>query len=82
MEGNTAQTQIEISDMIAGIWEEVLDVDDVKYDDSFFELGGNSLMAMVMMEKLNHKLEKKISISDIYQNDSLRKLAHYVERAV
>lgn len=48
----------ELEQRIAEIWAELLDADEVGVDDSFFELGGDSILAMrmVLQVETNHRL--------------------------
>jgi acyl carrier protein len=45
---------------IAGIWERLLDMDGVGIDDSFFELGGDSLMALEMTLEVERILSRPV----------------------
>ncbi|RUS95011.1 pyoverdine synthetase D [Dulcicalothrix desertica PCC 7102] len=56
------------------IWSEVLTIEQVGIDDNFFEIGGDSILAMqVVGQAQNQKIQ--ISIKDIYENPTIRQLA-------
>ena len=50
--------------MLAGFWQELLGVDQVGVDDSFFDLGGHSLIAvrLFVMIKKAYRVEFPISV--------------------
>ncbi|MGP9687511.1 amino acid adenylation domain-containing protein, partial [Halomonas sp. AOP25-F1-15] len=47
--------QGEVEEALAGIWAEVLGVEQVGRHDNFFELGGHSLLALKVLEKMRHQ---------------------------
>jgi len=49
------------------ICKEVLDVEEIKYNDNFYNLGGNSLIIMNINSILNKRWNINISISEIYK---------------
>ncbi|MEM6401548.1 MAG: amino acid adenylation domain-containing protein, partial [Cyanobacteria bacterium P01_D01_bin.116] len=56
------------------IFQEVLNQEQVGIDDNFFEIGGDSIVAMqVVAEAQSHNLQ--VSIKDIYENPTLRQLS-------
>jgi amino acid adenylation domain-containing protein len=65
---------------LAGIWEQVLGPRPIGRDDNFFDLGGNSFLAM----KLHHTLRKgrgqKLSLTDIFRYPTVRTLADYLSQ--
>ena len=62
------------------IFKEVLELDEVSVDDSFFEIGGTSLAVVTVVVKAS-KLNYEISFSDVFNNPSPRKLAGFVSGA-
>ncbi len=59
---------------IAKVWRDVLKSEDFTYHDSFFEVGGNSLMLMHLYEKLETMLEG-LEITDLFRYPTVNKLA-------
>lgn len=57
-------------------WIYILELDEsLQNDVSFFDAGGNSLTAGIMFSEIEKELSIKIEISDIYDNDTIDKLA-------
>lgn len=61
------------------IWQEILKVNRISINDSFFDLGGNSLLLAVMHNRINKEFSKKISVADIFINSTISKLADFIE---
>jgi acyl carrier protein len=47
--------------MIAAIWEEVLDIEQISSSDNFFDLGGHSLLSMRVINELEKKTGKRVN---------------------
>jgi amino acid adenylation domain-containing protein len=65
--------------MIAGIFAEALRLEEVDKEDDFFELGGNSLMAIKVMRLLEEHTAVRLPISVLFQAPTSEKLAHYIQ---
>ena len=75
---DSASTPIE--QMIAQIWESLLGVSGIGVDANFFALGGHSLMAIQCLSLLRQQLRTALSLSDFFENASIRQLAALVRR--
>jgi len=66
---------------ICQIWSEVLGMDEemISINDSFFRLGGDSIMVIKLVSKLNKELYSSITVSMIFKNNSIDKLVEYLE---
>ena len=60
---------------IAKVFSVVLHRNPIPRDQSFFHLGGNSLLAVRLQKELFKTLNLKISIAEIYQNPTVEKMA-------
>ena len=65
-----------IASKLVGIWREVLNFKTVGVNDSFFELGGNSLLLMQVLSKLTP--EYNISATTLFQYPTINALANYL----
>lgn len=68
----------QIEEKLVQIWEALLDVKPIGITDNFFDLGGNSLLAMRMFTDIDKTFQKKLSVSSIFQEDTIEKLARAV----
>ncbi len=64
---------------IAAIWREVLRVDRVGANDSFFDLGGSSLLAVESLLALRRELGRTVPVVALFQHPTLRTLARALE---
>ncbi|NES18401.1 MAG: AMP-binding protein [Symploca sp. SIO3E6] len=60
---------------IAVIWQEVLKIAEVGIDDNFFYLGGNSLLAIQLMHKIEQKFRNSLPLSTLFQSPTVEQLA-------
>lgn len=65
---------------IADIWMEVLHIDKVGLNDNFFEIGGNSLLIMVILSKIRRAINSEISVIDLFQYPTINKLAKHLNQ--
>ncbi|WP_103071071.1 beta-ketoacyl synthase N-terminal-like domain-containing protein [Aquimarina sediminis] len=59
---------------IRNIWVSLLELEDFKDDDDFFDLGGSSLLALEMIDEIEKNSGIKIPYEDIYSCSTISKL--------
>jgi acyl transferase domain-containing protein/acyl carrier protein len=64
-----------LQNSIAEIWRQYLGLEQVGIDDPFFDLGGNSLMAVSMVRRLERDLELALPPSLLFERPTVRELA-------
>jgi amino acid adenylation domain-containing protein/non-ribosomal peptide synthase protein (TIGR01720 family) len=62
-------------EILAGIYAQVLGVERVGVDDSFFELGGDSLSAMRVIAAVNKSLDTGIGVRAVFEAPTVAQLA-------
>ena len=67
-----------LEDFIMHLWRETLKNDAIGPDDDFFDLGGNSLVSMHILEAIENKLQLKIDYDCIFEYSSVNSLAEYL----
>src|SRR6185437_8783735 len=60
-------------EILAGIWQELLKVEQVGRNDNFFELGGHSLLIVQMLERLR-RVGLMADVRRVFENSTLREL--------
>ena len=60
---------------LAAIWQELLGVDEVAYDDDFFTLGGHSLIAIRMMTRIKNEFGVRFDLSTMFEASTVAALA-------
>ena len=63
---------------LVGIWEEVLKKEPIGIEDSFFELGGESLKAMRLTSRIFQNFGVNISLKDIFNHPTIRELSEFL----
>ena len=64
-----------VEEILAGIYAEVLGVEHVGLDDSFFDLGGDSLSAMRLIAAVNTSLDAILPVRTIFDAPTVAQLA-------
>jgi amino acid adenylation domain-containing protein len=63
---------------IAAVWKDVLMLDQVGVHDSFFEVGGNSLLLTEVNARLGQLLDREIATVDLYVHPTISLLADHL----
>ncbi len=81
----TARPYIEprtpLEQFLAGLWRELLRVDGIGVDDNFFELGGTSIQGAVLINRLQQKLGRHVSVIALFDSPTIAGLAHFLGQA-
>ncbi|MCG8591238.1 MAG: LLM class flavin-dependent oxidoreductase [Proteobacteria bacterium] len=68
----------ELQESIAAVWRDALGVDEVGLDDNFFDLGGHSLLAVRVHRTLRERLDRPLSITDLFRLPTIRALGEFL----
>nr|UXB94986.1 non ribosomal peptide synthetase [Pseudomonas syringae] len=69
----------EIEQIVAGVWQDLLGIEQVSRHDRFFELGGHSLLAVSLIDRLR-KQGLNLSVSTVFTAPSVREMAHAISQ--
>lgn len=64
---------------VTAIWEEFLGIEQIKKDDNFFALGGNSLVAVQLFDELKRKLGVRLPLSALFEAPTIEQITHLIE---
>ena len=64
---------------LAGVWSELLGIDRVGATDSFFDLGGNSILTIRLAALLKKKLARELPVLSLFQYPTVRALADVLD---
>jgi iturin family lipopeptide synthetase A len=70
----------ETEQTIANIWQNIFGFEPIGIHDDFFEIGGDSLRAMVALSKIHKEIEVEIPITDIFSMPTIEKLSEYIKK--
>ena len=74
-----AAPETEIERALASMWQDLLGVSDVGIDDSFFDLGGHSLIAVRLFAQIKKAYRIDFPISVLFEAPSIRKIAALID---
>ncbi len=73
-----------LEEKLASIWSEILalPVEKISRDANFFQIGGHSLKATVLMSKIHHVFHVKVSLGDIFTHPTIAELAALLQESL
>ncbi|MAB00709.1 MAG: hypothetical protein CMN86_20760 [Stappia sp.] len=80
-DGERVAPRTDLERRIAAVWMEVLGLEDVGVEDSFFELGGQSLTATQVVSRLNEGLGLDLPLRGIFETPTVAGLAAILQDA-
>jgi amino acid adenylation domain-containing protein len=66
---------------IAAIWQDFFGLRQVGVDDDFFELGGDSLKAVIITNQIHRETDVRVPLEELFKRPTIRSLSHYIEMA-
>jgi amino acid adenylation domain-containing protein/natural product biosynthesis luciferase-like monooxygenase protein len=70
----------DLQKQIADIWQRVLNVERVGLNDNFFEIGGDSLMGLRVVNRLREILSEHVSLVVIFEAPTVERLSQLLEK--
>ncbi|WP_068792770.1 non-ribosomal peptide synthetase [Brevibacillus laterosporus] len=68
----------ETEEKLVQLFQEVMDVERVGTQDSFYELGGHSLKAMLLVSRIHKDFGIKIPLKEVFSRPTVKELAAYL----
>jgi amino acid adenylation domain-containing protein len=72
--------ETQMQKQIASIWQRYLKVKAIGVNDSFFDVGGNSLLAIKILVEINQLEIKKLTIANFFQNPTIFSLSAFLTK--
>ncbi|MBD0378728.1 non-ribosomal peptide synthetase [Paenibacillus sedimenti] len=63
------------------LWQEILKTETIGVTDNFFENGGHSLKAMLLISKMHQELKVEVPIKVLFEKPTIRQIARYIHGA-
>ena len=70
-----------LEDAVAAVWREVLQVDAVGVNDSFFDVGGHSLLLAQLQSRLGAALGRKVPMVALFEHPTIASFAAHLDAA-
>ena len=61
------------------LWQAFFGKTAISINDNFFDIGGDSLKATTLIARINKANDLNLSISDLFQNPTIKKLSNYIQ---
>lgn len=71
--------ETDLQSALCAIWQDGLGVTQIGLDDDFFELGGNSLVAVQVASRVRDKFKIQLPLQTLFESPTVRLLAEAVE---
>jgi short-subunit dehydrogenase len=79
IKGREDESYSEDEKFIATVWGNTLGYTELSIDDNFYELGGDSINAMKIINKINVEKNMELTVKDLLSNLTIKKMAVCVE---
>ncbi|MFP5263125.1 MAG: phosphopantetheine-binding protein, partial [Blastocatellia bacterium] len=66
---------------IRGIWEELLGIEGIGEEESFFELGGDSLLVIQLISRIRQTFQVELPIHSFFESPTIAALAGMINKA-
>ena len=67
-----------LEEIVAGVWRDVLKLEQVGAHANFFELGGNSLSAIHVISEINRRLRVSVSVLELFKNPTVAQMRRLI----
>ncbi|WP_051624339.1 non-ribosomal peptide synthetase [Clostridium akagii] len=65
--------------IVGQVWGNALGFNQIDIESNFYEIGGDSIIAIRIANVINKELEMNIKISDLFNNPTIKKLADFID---
>ncbi|MDB9537413.1 amino acid adenylation domain-containing protein [Dolichospermum planctonicum CS-1226] len=77
---NFVNPQNDIESQLIKVWEDLLGIQPIGVQDDFFELGGNSLLAVRLFADIEHKFAKKLPLAALFPSATIAAIAQIIQQ--
>ncbi|MCP4157627.1 MAG: amino acid adenylation domain-containing protein, partial [bacterium] len=70
----------DIQKTLVGIWQDVLGLEKVGIGDNYFNVGGDSIKAIKLLNVINNELKSNLKIADLFVAETIEKLSARIEQ--
>ncbi len=81
LSGNSRQPVTPTEDLLAGLWNGLLKLENISRDDNFFKLGGHSLLATQLVARIRDIFQIELPVRSVFSHPELSSLASAINEA-
>ena len=63
---------------VTAIWEDLLNTAGIKTEDGFFDVGGDSLLAVAAAERIKQELECDFTVTDLFEHSTIQAISRFI----
>ncbi|TYP76740.1 SDR family oxidoreductase [Paenibacillus methanolicus] len=78
LEGNEAGVYSDWEKRLAQLWHDILGFSSFRLDDDFYDLGGDSISAMMLVSDLKSKYQIEVPLQEIFRRPTIQQLAQFI----
>ena len=75
---NNCKQLTQLQEQLLAIWREVLKIENIDINDNFFEIGGNSIQAIQITNKMTEKIGCFMDIGKLFEYPTISKIERYI----
>lgn len=65
----------EVETTLVNMWKDFFKIDSIGINDNYFELGGDSLQAIVLINQINKEFDTSLSLENLYESLTIKEVA-------
>ncbi|MGG3660641.1 amino acid adenylation domain-containing protein, partial [Bacillus pseudomycoides] len=77
---NTVYPRTPMEELIASVWSQVLGIENIGVQDSFFDRGGHSLLATQVVSRLKEALQIELLVRELFEYSTVEALAKRLDQ--
>lgn len=78
LQENPHYNSAELENIVRNIWAETIGNNDFSENDGFFEIGGDSINSVTVMERINNAIGCDITVTNIFEYPTLKKICEFI----
>ncbi len=67
-------------ELLAAIWADILNIEEVSVESSFFDLGGHSLLATQVISRIQDAFDVELHLRDLFETPTIARIAEKIDR--
>ena len=69
----------ELEEKLTTLWSDFLKIEKISIDDNFFEIGGNSIQAISIINRINKELKTSLQIKNLFSAPTIRGISELLD---